>query len=90
MMGTESCDSVDPQLYHANDVKIKMYLTSLTPSFCILLSNRNVAYSISLNGILSLCMSCELLLHGYHRCAVITTLINLPKGGDLCLQHVCC
>ena len=72
----------------------RMYLTSLMPSFCILSSNRNVAYSISLNGILSQCVSCELLLHWSHRCAVIPTLIDLPKRRRFifpaCVLLKCC
>ena len=84
-VGTELCDSADPN-YLQMMSKSRMYLTSWMSSFCILSSNRNVACSISLNGILSQCVSCELMLHWHCR----SLWLICQKGGDLCFQLVGC
>jgi hypothetical protein len=58
-LGTELCNSAEPhQCFDANDVEVQDVPVHFDAKFCILLSDRCVACSISLNGILSQCVSC--------------------------------
>jgi len=57
-MGTELCDSAVPhQCFYANDVKVQDVPDQIDVMFAFYLFDQNVACSISLNGILSCCVS---------------------------------
>ena len=102
-MGLSWCgNSVDPKIIHLQTVLwlLRMTLTTLVPSSCILLFNRNDC--VFCNAWIAFCqvswavnpcgkhINYPLMSNWHPRCTGIPLLIICQKGGDICFRRVCC